>query len=207
MVRNGKLSTVLVVIAVSCFVLVANGFTLKTSESSPAGAIIEDESFLQSPRYETNDELQDLLARLQKDNPTLVKVHSIGSSLENRPLLVVEIRPNIDRPRPLLMPMFKYVANMHGDETIGRELLIYLAQYLVNNYAQDPEIGALVNSTAIFLMPSMNPDGFHRSKVRGDKRGCYIFRFMALGTSILHVFRRQLSVHYGSEHKSSRQSS
>lgn len=177
----------LVIAVVSGFVLVANGFTLKESSPAAPGAIIEeDESFLQNPRYESNDELQDLLARLQKDHPTLVKVHSIGSSLENRPLLVVEIRPNIDRPRPLLMPMFKYVANMHGDETVGRELLIYLAQYLVNNYRQDPEVGALVNSTAIYLMPSMNPDGFHRSKVRvaatmGTKVNVTFFRFFRWG--------------------------
>lgn len=138
------------------------GFTLQKT-----GPIIENESFLANPRYESNEELADLLARLQKDHPSLVKVHSIGSSLEGRPLLAVEIRANIDRPRQLLMPMFKYVANMHGDETIGRELLIYLAQYLVNNYDQDPEIGALLNTTDIFLMPTMNPDGYHRSKVGG----------------------------------------
>lgn len=163
MIANKKLSAGLV-IALNCCILLANGFTLQKS-SSPAGAIIENESFLQTPRYESNSELQDLLARLQKDHPSLVKVHSIGSSLEGRPLLAVEIRPDIDRPRPLLMPMFKYVANMHGDETVGRQLLIYLAQYLVNNYEQDPEIAALVNSTDIFLMPTMNPDGYHRSKV------------------------------------------
>ncbi|XP_053693015.1 carboxypeptidase D [Sabethes cyaneus] len=165
MLMSSRKLSVALVITLNCCVLLANGFTLQHPKGvSPAGAIIEDESFLQSPHYETNDELQDLLARLQKNHPSLVKVHNIGFSQEERPLLAIEIRPNIDRPRQLLMPMFKYVANMHGDETVGRELLIYLAQYLLNNYEHDPEIGALINSTDIFLMPSMNPDGFQRSK-------------------------------------------
>lgn len=58
--------------------------------------------------------------------------------------------------------MFKYVANMHGDETLGRQLLIYTAQYLLQNYGRDPRITRLVDTTEIFLMPSMNPDGFER---------------------------------------------
>ena len=30
--------------------------------------------------------------------------------------------------RPLLVPMVKYVANIHGDECVGRELIIALAR-------------------------------------------------------------------------------
>lgn len=44
-------------------------------------------------------------------------------------------------------------------------MLIYLAQYLLDNYQILPEITNLVDSTDIWLMPSMNPDGYARSQV------------------------------------------
>jgi hypothetical protein len=34
-------------------------------------------------------------------------------------------------------PMFKMVGNMHGDETLGRQLILYMAEYLAKNYRQD----------------------------------------------------------------------
>lgn len=119
------------------------------------------------PHYHTDDQLSDKFARLAKAFPDLARVHSLGQSIEGRDLIVIEISKNV-RHRGLLVPMFKYVANMHGDETIGRELLIYLAEYLLLNYGIVPEVTRLVDNTDIFLMPSMNPDGFNRSTVSSD---------------------------------------
>lgn len=125
----------------------------------------EKQSFLnEQPFYHTDDQLADIFARFAKNNPTLAKVHSLGTSVEGRDLIAIEISQNVGQ-RPLMVPMFKFVANMHGDETIGRELLIYLAQYLLDNYRVVPEVTYLVDNTDIFLVPSMNPDGFNRSKV------------------------------------------
>ena len=41
----------------------------------------------------------------------------------------------------------------------GRELVIFLAQYLISNYGKMNRITQLINTTDIWLMPSLNPDG------------------------------------------------
>ena len=43
---------------------------------------------------------------------------------------------------------------MHGDETIGREILISLIYHLLSNYGTDENITNLINTTNIFIMPS-----------------------------------------------------
>ncbi|XP_075219466.1 carboxypeptidase D svr [Lycorma delicatula] len=150
-----------------------------------------DESFLKEPRYLSNSELEEKFRDLEKTYPNLAKLHSIGKSVENRDLWVLEISENVEN-RSTGEPMFKYVANMHGDETVGRELLIYLAQYLLFNYGEDKRITKLVNSTDIYLMPSMNPDGFELSVAGScDSTSDYSGRGNARGVDLNRDFPDQ----------------
>lgn len=121
------------------------------------------ENFLKNSHYLNYDKLTNLFHKLVEDYPNLAKLHTAGKSVKNRELWALEISGDIDK-RPLLTPMFKYVANMHGDESVGRQLVIYLAQYLLSNYGRDDRVTRLLNSTDIYLMPSMNPDGFENSQ-------------------------------------------
>ena len=57
-------------------------------------------------------------------------------------------------------PNVKYVANMHGNEAVGRELMLHLILYLVQNYESDYYVRWLLDNTRIHVMPSMNPDGY-----------------------------------------------
>ncbi|VVC87334.1 unnamed protein product [Leptidea sinapis] len=122
-----------------------------------------DETFVLNPSYAKYNDLVKLFDKLQSSYTDLAKVYSIGKSVEGRQLLVIQITKGVKEIHPD-RPSFKYVANMHGDESVGRELVIYLAQYLLLNYGKDERITKLVNSTDIHIMPSLNPDGFEVSK-------------------------------------------
>jgi len=70
----------------------------------------------------------------------------------------------------------KYLANIHGDETVGRELCVYLIKLLLTQYNASPStllsqrITKLIDQTDIFIIPSINPDGFEynrRSNLHG----------------------------------------
>jgi carboxypeptidase D len=61
-------------------------------------------------------------------------------------------------------PEFKYVANMHGDEVLGRELLLQLVTFLCDNYGKSDLVTSLVDTTRIHVIPCLNPDGYSRQR-------------------------------------------
>ena len=108
--------------------------------------------------YPSPEEVVQELVNVAKAYPNLVQLTSIGKSVKGRDLVVVKIASNVKSVNDT-RPEFKYIANMHGDEIVGRELMVLLIKDLVSNYGKDPAITQLVDATQIYIMPSMNPDG------------------------------------------------
>lgn len=150
-------------VLVCILIVFGNGY--KLSQSANEQSQLSQDSDYVTNSYTHYEDLQQLLHSLEQKYPHLARVFSIGKSVEGRDLLVLQISENVSRRNPL-EPMVKYVANMHGDEAVGRELLIIFGQYLLDQYGKNDRITRLVNETDIYLMPSMNPDGFENSLVK-----------------------------------------
>lgn len=114
-------------------------------------------------KYTHHGNLTALFQGLTVRYPELARLHSVGKSLYGRELWSLQITDRVNSVEPG-EPMFKYVGNMHGNEAVGRQMLVYLAQYLLSNYGKDERVTHIVNTTNIFIMPSMNPDGFETAK-------------------------------------------
>jgi len=107
--------------------------------------------------YPTPEETEKSLKSIAQKYPDITKLYSIGKSVKNRDLWVMKLSRNakVDDNRP----EFKYIANMHGDEIVGREILLRFIKECTDNYGIDPTLTTLLDKYQIHILVSMNPDG------------------------------------------------
>merc|ERR1712115_275937 len=113
-------------------------------------------------QYGNHSDVINGLKNLASLYPRFARYGSIGRSVEGRDLGYLVIARDVHMERKILRPMVQMVGNMHGDETVGRQLVYYFAHYLLT-HQHKPEIQFLLNHTEFHLLPTLNPDGFTQS--------------------------------------------
>ncbi|XP_059181786.1 carboxypeptidase M [Centropristis striata] len=114
-------------------------------------------------RYHSNREIEQHLLQVNASNPDITHLYSIGQSVRGQQLWVLALGLS-PRRHTVGIPEFKYVANMHGNEALGRVLMLQLIDDLLRGYRNNETWSLqLLNSTRIHILPTMNPDGFDSS--------------------------------------------
>ncbi|XP_028993951.1 probable carboxypeptidase X1 isoform X2 [Betta splendens] len=140
-------------------------------------------------RHHNYKEMRKLMKSVTEECPNITRVYTIGRSYEGLKLYVMEISDHPGK-HEVGEPEFRYVAGMHGNEALGRELLLNLMQYLCKEYKKGNErVVRLVTETRIHLLPSMNPDGYEAAHAKGSElAGWADGRFSAEGIDLNHNF-------------------
>ncbi|MGZ8550673.1 MAG: M14 family zinc carboxypeptidase, partial [Chitinophagaceae bacterium] len=115
---------------------------------------------------EMNTAMNDLVTAY----PTLVQKTSIGTTIGGRSIWCIKISDNAstdeaNEPEVLIMGL------QHAREAIGGSSMIFLMQYLCENYATDTRIKDLVDNREIFIIVCVNPDGWEHNYTLNSNGG------------------------------------
>uniref|UniRef100_A0A3Q3F5W2 Carboxypeptidase X (M14 family), member 1a n=1 Tax=Labrus bergylta TaxID=56723 RepID=A0A3Q3F5W2_9LABR len=140
-------------------------------------------------RHHNYKEMRKLMKSVTDECPDITHVYTIGKSYTGLKLYVMVISDNPSK-HELGEPEFRYVAGMHGNEALGRELVLNLMQYLCREYKKgNQRVVKLVTETRIHLLPSMNPDGYEAAYEKGSElAGWAEGRYSFEGIDLNHNF-------------------
>jgi murein tripeptide amidase MpaA len=111
--------------------------------------------------YHTYDEGVAWLDSISTEYPEVVSAKwSLGWSYEGRNLWCVRVSDNPEQ-HEAEEPEILFDSLHHAREVMSSEMVLMLTAYLAEQYrAGDPEIVALLDENAVYMVPWVNPDGF-----------------------------------------------
>jgi hypothetical protein len=107
--------------------------------------------------YHTNAEIAALFAQWQAAYPNYFHYESIGRTVQNRDLWACKVSDNVMMDEPEIE--VKYIANMHGDEVVGKENCLRFIEDLLTQRDTVPDYQELMANFEMWFLPLMNPDG------------------------------------------------
>lgn len=99
----------------------------------------------------------DHLRELAELAPDRAALQPIGATLEGRPIWALRIG-GANARTPMLVN-----GTQHAREWIASMVTTCVADRLVRDYDRDPNVRAFVDSTALWVVPVVNPDGYQHS--------------------------------------------
>ncbi|CAB1416699.1 unnamed protein product, partial [Pleuronectes platessa] len=153
-------------------------------------------------RHHSYKEMRQMMKVVNEMCPNVTRIYNIGKSHNGLKLYAIEISDNPGE-HEVGEPEFRYTAGSHGNEVLGRELLLLLMQFMCLEYLSgNQRIRHLVEETRIHLLPSVNPDGYEKAFEAGSElSGWSLGRWSTDGIDIHHNFPDLNSILWEAEAK------
>ncbi|XP_013862668.1 inactive carboxypeptidase-like protein X2 [Austrofundulus limnaeus] len=120
-------------------------------------------------KHHSYSEMVELMKSVHEECPNITSIYSLGLSSNGREIMAMIISGN-PTEHEIGEPEFRYTAGLHGNEAVGREMILLLMQYLCKEYKdRNPRAQRLVEGIRIHLVPSLNPDGHKRAFELGSE--------------------------------------
>lgn len=110
--------------------------------------------------YSSPGGIRDEIEQLAADNPNLVKLLTIGQSVQGQPIYALKVTAGAPQVADGSRPATGYISAQHAREWITVETNRRLVHHFVDNYETDPTINALLNTTELWFVLVANPDGY-----------------------------------------------
>jgi zinc carboxypeptidase len=125
--------------------------------------------------YHTPAQVELEISRFQTRFPALVRIVSLGNSLENKPIRAIKIsdNPAVDETGE---GDVLFVALHHAREWLATETALYIAEQILTRYATDPKVKADVDNLQIWIVPVVNPDGYLHTDLAATPLGYRYWR-------------------------------
>ncbi|XP_036382997.1 adipocyte enhancer-binding protein 1-like [Megalops cyprinoides] len=128
---------------------------------------VEDLDF----RHHNYKDMRQMMKVINEECPNITRIYSLGKSYQELKIYAMEISDNPGE-HETGEPEFRYTAGLHGNEVLGRELLLLLMQFLCKEYNDgNPRVRRLVDGIRIHLVPSLNPDAYELAFETGSELG------------------------------------
>jgi len=105
-------------------------------------------------------EYDDMVAELIQaaaDYPSIVRLDTLGLSVEGRLILGARVTDNPGTEEN--EPEFRVLGLHHGNELMSAEIPLKLLALLTEGYGVDPAVTSLVDTVETWIVPMVNPDG------------------------------------------------
>lgn len=151
-------------------------------------------------RHHNYKEMRQMMKVINEECPNITRIYNIGKSMQGLKIYAMEISDNPGE-HETGEPEFRYTAGLHGNEALGRELLLLLMQFLCKEYNDDnPRVRRLVDRVRIHLVPSLNPDAYELAFEMGSEMGNWALgHWTEEGYDIFQNFPDLSSILWGAE--------